>query len=57
MGCDDGDCDALYHSALYHSFLSLGGGQPGQIARFEFSTETKKGKHHHGRRADIIFVA
>ena len=32
-------------------------GQPGQLARFEFSTETKKGKHHHGRRADVIFVA
>ena len=32
-------------------------GQPGQVARFEFSTETKKGKHHHGRRADVIFVA
>ena len=32
-------------------------GQPGQVARFEFSTETKKGKQHHGRRADVIFVA
>ena len=32
-------------------------GQPGQIARFEFSTETKKGKRHHGRRADVVFVA
>ena len=32
-------------------------GKPGQLARFEFSTETKKGKHHHGRRADVIFVA
>ena len=32
-------------------------GQPGQVARFEFSAETKKGKRHHGRRADVIFVA
>ena len=32
-------------------------GQPGQVARFEFSKDTKKGKHHHGRRADVIFVA
>ena len=32
-------------------------GQPGQVARFEYSKETKKGKHHHGRRADVIFVA
>ena len=32
-------------------------GQPGQISRFEFSTETKKGKRHHGRRADVVFVA
>ena len=32
-------------------------GQPGQVARFEFSAETKKGKQHHGRRADVIFVA
>ena len=32
-------------------------GQPGQIARFEFSKRTKKDKHHHGRRADVIFVA
>ena len=31
-------------------------GQPGQLARFEFSTETKKGKHHHGRRAAVVFV-
>ena len=31
-------------------------GQPGQVARFEFSKETKKNKHHHGRRADVIFV-
>lgn len=32
-------------------------GQPGQLARFEFFKEPKKGKHHHGRRADVIFVA
>lgn len=32
-------------------------GQPGQVARFEFSKDTKKGKHHHGRRADVVFVA
>ena len=32
-------------------------GQPGQVVRFEFSTETKNGKQHHGRRADVIFVA
>ena len=32
-------------------------GQLGQIARFEFNTETKKGKQHHVRRADVIFVA
>ncbi len=29
----------------------------GQIARFDFSRETKNGKHHHGRRADVVFVA
>ena len=32
-------------------------GQPGQIARFEFTKRTKKNKQHHGRRADVIFVA
>ena len=32
-------------------------GQPGQIARFEFTKRTKKGKTQHGRRADVIFVA
>ena len=32
-------------------------GQPGQVVRFEFTKDTKKGKHHHGRRADVIFVA
>lgn len=32
-------------------------GQPGQVARFEFSKRTKKIKTQHGRRADVIFVA
>ena len=32
-------------------------GQPGQLARFEFTKRTKKGKTQHGRRADVIFVA
>ena len=32
-------------------------GQPGQIARFEFTKRTKKNKTQHGRRADVIFVA
>ena len=32
-------------------------GQPGQVARFEFSKRTKKDKTQHGRRADVIFVA
>ena len=32
-------------------------GQPGQVARFEFSKQTKKGKTQHGRRADVVFVA
>ena len=32
-------------------------GQPGQVARFEFSKRTKKSKTQHGRRADVIFVA
>ena len=32
-------------------------GQPGQVARFEFSKRTKKNKTQHGRRADVIFVA
>ena len=32
-------------------------GQPGQVARFEFTKRTKKNKTQHGRRADVIFVA
>ena len=32
-------------------------GQPGQVVRFEFSKQTKKGKTQHGRRADVVFVA
>ena len=32
-------------------------GQPGQVARFEFTKRTKKNKTQHGRRADVVFVA
>lgn len=32
-------------------------GQPGQIARFEFSKRTKHNAAPHGRRADVTFVA
>ena len=31
-------------------------GQPGQVARFEFSKTTKKNARQHGRRADVTFV-
>ena len=32
-------------------------GQPGQVARFEFTKKTKKNKTQQGRRADVVFVA
>ena len=31
-------------------------GQPGQVARFEFSKTTKKNARQHGRRADVTFA-
>ena len=46
---------AFPESSVLTPDLALG--QPGQVARFEFSTTTKKNAHHHGRRADVMFVA
>ena len=40
--------------SLIESNLALG--QPGQVARFEFSKTTKKNARQHGRRADVTFV-
>ena len=46
---------AFPESSVLTPDLALG--QPGQVARFEFSKTTKKNARQHGRRADVIFVA
>ena len=45
---------AFPESSVLTPDLALG--QPGQVARFEFSKTTKKNARQHGRRANVTFV-